>query len=68
VLAGLAAGLAGAMLLGRTLEGFLFGVSAFDWRLYLAAAAVVAAASILACYLPARRAAAVHPAVALRIE
>jgi ABC-type lipoprotein release transport system permease subunit len=46
----------------------LFGVSAFDPRLYVAAAIVVAAASILACYLPARRAAAVHPAFALRNE
>jgi putative ABC transport system permease protein len=68
VLAGLAAGLGGAALLGRSLESFLFGVSAFDLRVYAAATAAVTAASILACYLPARRAAQVHPAIALRSE
>ncbi|MCB9383340.1 MAG: hypothetical protein H6509_01895 [Bryobacterales bacterium] len=66
VLIGLATGLAGAALLGRAMQSLLFGVSAFDARAYAAAAGTVALASLIACYMPARRAASLAPMDALR--
>lgn len=44
----------------------LFGVGAFDTMTFSAAAAVVIAASLAACYLPARRASRVDPLTAMR--
>jgi putative ABC transport system permease protein len=68
VLLGLAAGLGAALLLARTLSGLLYGVSARDPRYYLTAPLVLGLIALLACYLPARRAAEVEPAVTLRAE
>ncbi len=68
VLLGLAAGLIAALLLSRTLSGLLYGVSAQDPRYYLTAPLVLGLIALVACYLPARRAADVEPAVTLRAE
>jgi putative ABC transport system permease protein len=68
VLIGLAAGLAAALLLARTLSGALYAVSARDPLGYLIAPLLLGLVALLACYLPARRAARVEPAVTLRAE
>jgi ABC-type antimicrobial peptide transport system permease subunit len=67
-LAGVAAGITAALLTTRVMARMLFGVSATDPATFLAAALVLAAVAMLACYLPARRAAAVDPMSALRYE
>ena len=66
--AGVAAGLGAALLLSRYLGSLLFGVKAADPSTYLAAAAGVPIAALLAAYLPARRAMRVDPARSLRAE
>jgi predicted permease len=53
---------------GYSLRAFLFGVAPIDSAALAAASAVLALAALLAAYLPARRAAAVDPLVALRWE
>jgi predicted permease len=68
VLAGLAAGLALALSLGRLGSSLLFEVPPHDAATLAAAAAVLTAAALLACALPARRAARIDPAQALRDE
>jgi len=65
---GAAAGLALSLGVGRILSSLLYGVSGFDPVVLVAAPAVLAAVSLLACYIPARRAARVDPMVALRYE
>jgi predicted permease len=65
---GLLLGLGLALLSGRMLEGMLFGVTARDpWSL-AGVIAVVAIATLAACYIPGRRAVRVDPMVALRAE
>jgi predicted permease len=66
--AGTAAGALGAFALTRFLSGLLFGVSALDAATFLAMAAVLALVTLLACYLPARRASKTDPTIALRYE
>jgi putative ABC transport system permease protein len=68
VLAGLVVGMAGALALGRLSAGLLFGVPPHDPATLAAAAAVLGLAALLACALPARRAARIDPAQALRDE
>jgi len=63
---GLGAGL--AIGLGRLVRSMLFGVAPWDPVSYLAAAVLLLAVAFLACYRPARRAAHVDPAEALRSE
>jgi putative ABC transport system permease protein len=63
---GLGLGIAGAMLLTRLLEGFLFGVGPLDPLTFALVPAVLGVLTILACLQPARRAMAVDPAVTLR--
>ena len=65
---GAAMGLGVAFVLSRLLASMLFGVSPTDPGLFLGAFAVLGAVAILACYLPARRAARVDPIVVLRSE
>jgi putative ABC transport system permease protein len=50
----------------RSLRGLLFGVSALDPATMGLAAATLVSATLLACYLPARRAANVDPLIAIR--
>ena len=68
VAAGLAVGLAGALALGRAASALLFGVPPHDPVTLGAAATVLATTALLACALPARRAARIDPAQALRDE
>ena len=65
---GAAAGLTLSFLLGKVLAGMLYQVSGSDPIVFLAAPAILSAVSLLACYVPARRAARVDPMVALRYE
>lgn len=65
---GLAAGAALSLALHKFLDSMLFGITATDWTTYLAVAALVLAASMLAAFLPSRRAARVDPMIALREE
>jgi putative ABC transport system permease protein len=67
-LVGVVAGTVGALLLGRTLRALLFDVAPTDPAVLAAGAAAVAAVSLLASLLPARRATRVDPLIALREE
>jgi ABC-type antimicrobial peptide transport system permease subunit len=62
----LPAGCVGALLLGRAMAGFLFGVSPGHPGVLAAAAAALALSATAACLIPARSAARVAPAEALR--
>ena len=68
VLAGLAIGLAGAFALTRVLTGFVYQVSVTDPITFTVLSLLLVAVAVLACYLPARRAAKVDPMRALRCE
>jgi predicted permease len=69
-LAGIGAvtGLAAALGLTRLMKSVLFGISPIDPLTYTAVPLVLVAATVLASYLPARRAAAVDPIETLRAE
>jgi predicted permease len=67
-LGGVAIGLAGALAATQALSKMLFGVRPTDPLTYFAVALVLSSVSALASYLPARRAAAIDPMVALRYE
>jgi len=65
---GLALGLAAALGFARVLKSELYGVAVYDPSTFFLSAAVLLAVAIVACYLPARRAMAVDPMLALRNE
>jgi putative ABC transport system permease protein len=67
-LLGMTVGIAAALALTRLMSGLLFGVGPFDPFAFGAVAAVLMLVALLACYLPARRAARVDPIRALRID
>ncbi len=65
---GVAAGIAGAAALTRYLEGTLYGITSLDAATFAVVAATFAAVAMAAAYLPARRATAIDPLVAVRHE
>jgi putative ABC transport system permease protein len=65
---GVTLGLAGAFATTRLLSSELYGVSALDPLTYAAVAVVMGLVTLLACYVPARRAMQVDPLAALRTE
>jgi putative ABC transport system permease protein len=70
-LIGIVIGVAAAIILGRILSSFshlLYGVRPWDPLTMIAISLVLICATLLACYLPARRAAGVDPMIALRAE
>jgi predicted permease len=68
VVIALALGVGGALAAGRLLGSLLFGVAPTDPPTYAIVVAVLLAVSLLACWIPARRASGVDPAEALRAE
>lgn len=65
-MAGIAAGVACALLFSRVVESIVFGIQVRDPITFLGAAAVLSVAAAIACYIPARRASRLDPIVALR--
>jgi putative ABC transport system permease protein len=68
ILLGVVIGTAGALGLTQLISASLFGVTATDPATYVAVAALLTIVALVACYIPARRAAKVDPMVALRYE
>jgi predicted permease len=67
-LIGLAAGIAVSLAFTRLLRGMLFGVGTADWITFATVAMILCVVASLACWLPARRAASIEPAEALRTD
>ena len=65
---GLAIGLALSLAAGLALRGLLYGLSPLDLPAYAGVLVVLGLTSLFACWLPARRATAVQPVIALRHE
>lgn len=65
---GVAAGVLVSLAAGGVIANFLYGVSPRDPFTYAAGVALIAAAALAACYLPARRATRIDPIGALRCE
>ena len=65
---GVVIGLGGAVVASQTLTSLLFGVSRLDPITYFGVVALLLGVSVIACWVPARRATKVDPLVALRYE
>jgi putative ABC transport system permease protein len=68
VVMGLLLGVAGALASGRLIRGLLFGIEPNDPLTFAGAAVVMAAIGIMACWIPALRAARVDPAITMRAQ
>jgi putative ABC transport system permease protein len=66
--AGMVVGLAGSLAVTRLLQHMLFEITATDPLTFLAVGSLLMAVTVMACYLPARRAARVDPVIALRYD
>ncbi len=67
-LIGIAAGILGAVAAARVMSGLLYGVTATDPATFATISLLLTGVALLACYLPARRAARVEPIAGLRHE
>jgi putative ABC transport system permease protein len=67
-LTGVLIGLVAALGLSRVMASYVYGIKSTDLLTFSAAAFVLILAALVACYLPARRAASVNPMQALRTE
>ena len=65
---GISVGLAAAVLLSSAISSLLFRVTALDAFTYAASTMLLATVALLACWLPARRAATIDPVRTLRAE
>jgi putative ABC transport system permease protein len=65
---GLGLGLIGAYFVGRAMQSLLFEVQPLDFAAFSSVAVILLSAAVLACFLPARRAASVEPMRVLRME
>ena len=68
IFVGVAIGIAGSLVLTRTVESLLFGVTATDPLTFGGVTLLLVLTALLACFIPARRATKVDPMVALRHE
>ena len=66
VATGLVLGVAGAFFAARVIRGLLFGVAPSDPITFVVVAVLMAAIGVLACWIPARRAARIDPAITMR--
>jgi putative ABC transport system permease protein len=67
-LIGMAVGLPGVYLVGKTLKSLLYNVGAMDMRALMGVALVLLTSALVACYVPARRATRIDALAALRKE
>ena len=65
---GVAIGLGGAFIFTRVVSNLIYGVSVIDPTTYVFMSLLLIATSVMASYIPARRAAKVDPIIALRSE
>jgi ABC-type antimicrobial peptide transport system permease subunit len=61
-------GLLGALMTGRLVTSFLYGVQARDWMVFIGGPLLLLVVGLFASYFPARRAASVSPMEAARAE
>ena len=67
-LIGLTVGIAVSLAFTRLLRGLLFGVGTADWITFASVSILLCVVALVACYVPARRAASIEPMQALRAE